>query len=219
MVLTQHGINSISRGNLYVIIGDKKYPVVKIGNQLWTTENLDWKWDGLDLGYTTPINSSTPNAQYYNNDESTYGWDGYRCGLLYNYSAKEAMKNMLPSGWRIPSIADINTLKNFINSPDDGYLLSADAQWAPAWIGENLYGFNLKPFGAKAEWNGWTGIFCNITDAGNLHLSEFGYCFQRYIGGSASTRNSLLISTWRSYPLYPIRLVKDVPPDPVTIGN
>jgi hypothetical protein len=45
-----------------VKIGGRKYPVVKIGNQLWMAENLDWKFNGCDIA---PAGSpSTPSAWY-----------------------------------------------------------------------------------------------------------------------------------------------------------
>lgn len=57
MILTQHGINSIPLGGgdepTEVEIGGKTYPVVKIGNQYWMAENLDYQFDGCAIAPTS----------------------------------------------------------------------------------------------------------------------------------------------------------------------
>jgi uncharacterized protein (TIGR02145 family) len=100
MILT-HGANSLAKGGGdFVEIGGRRYPVVKIGNQLWMAENLDYAWSGLTIGGSI---GSDPRANYYDNDETTYGWSGYKCGLLYNWAAVAELADLLPDGWHIPS--------------------------------------------------------------------------------------------------------------------
>ena len=60
-----------------VTIGGRAYPTVKIGNQIWMAENLDWKFEVN--GIQIPIGGgsvTTPAAWYLDNDEHTYGWNG-----------------------------------------------------------------------------------------------------------------------------------------------
>ncbi|MEE3325441.1 MAG: FISUMP domain-containing protein [Methanosphaera sp.] len=138
---------------LSVKIGGRRYPVVKIGNQLWLAENLDWKWDGLIIGENV---GSSPRANYYNNDEITYGINGYDCGLLYNFSAVQELGNLLSDGWHIPSN---NEWEELIISTQDtnnaAYLLSnGNIEWASNWSGENMFGFNMKPCGQRYGSNG-----------------------------------------------------------------
>ena len=144
MILT-HGANSLNRG---VEIGGRRYPVVKIGNQLWMAENLDWKWTNLTVGGSY-VNDGNPHAWYYNNDESTYGANGNKYGLLYNTAAMEELVNgqiELPANWRVPTYNDFNILYTLVGSNNAAKLKSVDG-----WIsgnGTDDYGFNGKPTGA-----------------------------------------------------------------------
>ena len=131
-----------------VEIGGRWYPIVRIGNQYWLAENLDWKLPGIDIG----INSEpdTPAAWYYNNNEPTYGESGLKYGLLYNWYCISVIHNSsaLPNGWRVPSIADYNDLFSVIGGSNKSY-----KELAGSWAnGSDTYGFNAPPSGVR--WNG-----------------------------------------------------------------
>lgn len=79
--------------------------------KVWMAENLDFAWSGLTVGGSGT--SSNPKANYYDNDEVTYGWNGRKCGLLYNwYAAKhlEDNKSTLIPGWHVPTKAEWDAL-------------------------------------------------------------------------------------------------------------
>lgn len=146
-----------------VKIGGRRYPVVKIGNQLWMAENLDYKFDVN--GSQIPIGgsvTSTPKAWYYNNDEATYGIDGtYKCGLLYNwYAAKyldDNKSNLLPGDWHVPTLMEFDTLATTVGGTSIGgtkikALDNSVIQGFPSgWNGTNDYEFNAIPSGAKGD--------------------------------------------------------------------
>lgn len=213
MILT-HGANSIERGD-FVEIGGRKYPVVKIGNQLWMAENLDYKFAGLDLSTNIVGNSSTPNAVYYNNDESTYGLTGKRFGLLYNQAAKDMLNNMiLPQevpGWRVPTIQDIDDLQAFIDDSDnDGYVLCKPVDYVSGWTGNDTYGFNGIPSSQRYQDLYYPDMDSPFYQLDNMSflLAEERYYFGRSIDWS--TPNKIERGRTQSKPLYSIRLVKDV---------
>lgn len=91
-------------------IGGRTYPFVQIGEQLWTTENLDFKFEGCVIG--GGLTTSSPAANYYNNDENTYGINGNKYGLLYNYNAAVYLNNsgLLPNGWHVPTYEEESIL-------------------------------------------------------------------------------------------------------------
>lgn len=138
----------------YVKIGGRRYPVVKIGNQEWLAENLDYKFAGCDIGPSgTP---STPAAWYYDDDESTYGIDGTRkCGLLYNWYAVKYLDDnkatLLPAGWHVPTKAEFETLLETVGGkPTAGTKLKAsNVSWAASWNGTDDFGFSALPAGIK----------------------------------------------------------------------
>lgn len=147
----------------FVRIGGHDYPIVKIGSQIWICENLDYKFDvnGVPLNIGGSGNPNTENAWYYNNNENDYGINGpYKCGLLYNwYAAKyldDNKENLLPSGWRVPSLVDWQTLETFVNNSGKS-LKALDSSiyenWPSGWNGTNEYGFNGIPSGDRWEAN------------------------------------------------------------------
>jgi uncharacterized protein (TIGR02145 family) len=80
--------------------------------KVWLAENLDWKFDGLVFRDGTEGNdmdsSLEPRAAYYNYDESTYGAEGNKYGLLYNWGAADYINDHwlelgLPEGWHVAS--------------------------------------------------------------------------------------------------------------------
>jgi uncharacterized protein (TIGR02145 family) len=176
MILT-HGANSIVRGGGdFVEIGGRKYPVVKIGNQLWMAENLDYKWNGLDITSTL---QTTQAASYYDNDEATYGIDGtYKCGLLYNWYAVKYLNDnkstLLPDGWHVPTLAEYDTLALSVGSNPGTKLKAFDnsvtSTWPSNWKGTDEYGFAMLPGGLWLEIYqdfGGTGAYGTIDGSGN----------------------------------------------------
>lgn len=204
MILT-HGANSLARGD-FVEIGGRKYPVVKIGNQLWMAENLDWNFDGLTIG-GEKINS--PRALYYNNDESTYGYNGMKFGLLYNNPAKDYIRDNLlnnSDGWRLPTENDTNALSAFIDdSLNIGYKLSKEVSWGDSsWTGNNQYGFNGIPVG---QWSSDRQAFrYHGVQMGFWH-GESNYIYERDSTEQTGLNLFLYISALVGF--FSIRLVKD----------
>lgn len=151
-----------------VEIGGIWYPYVKIGNQLWLAENLDYKFNYN--GSTLPIGGTSfsyysPHAWYYDNDETNYGIEGtYKCGLSYNWYAVKYLNDnrgtLLPEGWHVPSIEELNTLKSTLGSNPGTKLKvlnnSVTSNWPSNWNGTNDYEFNAIPSGEIR--NGFSSI-------------------------------------------------------------
>ena len=148
---SQNGV--IVKPTGFDVIGGKKYKTVKMPDgKVWMAENLDFKFCNIG-GSGTP---TTPNAWYYNNDETTYGWNGYKCGLLYNWYAVKVLndnRSELCPGWHVPNTTDYNDLASIVSDLStagtklkalDG---SAGANWPSGWNGTDNYGFGVLPCG------------------------------------------------------------------------
>lgn len=141
------------------------YQSVRIGNQVWTTENLR----------TTKYNDNSPIPFITDNNEWSRCTTGAYCsyknnasnvaiyGLLYNWYAIVTGK-LAPEGWRISLASDWDTLKEAITTQMVGYTVLNSAKiagrthWAPATgvsvpgnitDSTNLYGFNALPGGMR----------------------------------------------------------------------
>lgn len=210
MILT-HGANSLNRGGggQTVIIGGKEYPTVLMpdGN-IWLAQNLDYAWEGLTVG-TSAYSRETQLANYYNNDESTYGWNGKKCGLLYNAAAKRYLQDNRASlipGWHVASQDEWGGLKTAVG--DDGTKLKAvdnsiGGNWPTGWNGTDDYGFSVLPSGQRnpENYNDLNSMARFWTSSIVMTNYDRDYYFTT---GSSITRD--YDETWNSYS---IRLVKD----------
>ena len=104
----------------------KKYKAVRIGNQIWMAENLDYETQG---SYCYEDNEL--NCQKY--------------GRLYKWSAA---RTACPSGWRLPSKADFETLLNFVGEKSTACkLLKSKFGWNRGGNGMDAFAFSALPAG------------------------------------------------------------------------
>lgn len=117
-----------------IIIDGVEYGIVKIGNQYWTTKDLN-------------LNLNTSN-EYHENGVGYYQYN------TLNTAINEYLQNNGLSSWRVPTYSDMRTLVNFVKS-DNGlssdsavcaYLYKVDAQYH--YQTNNKYGFSLEAHGA-----------------------------------------------------------------------
>lgn len=149
MILTHHGINSFLDK---VLIGDKYYKFVRIGDQIWLAENLDFKFEGLVIGQSGL--PSTPAAWYYDNSAETYGEHGNKYGLLYNwYAVKHLIDNaatIIP-GWHVPTKTEWDALATAVGgSSTAGTKLKSTTGWSSG-NGDGSYGFAAFPAGYRGS--------------------------------------------------------------------
>ena len=210
-----------------VEIGGRWYPYVQIGNYLWITENLDWKWTGLVIGTNTYPASQA--AWYYNNNETDYGIDGtYKCGLLYNGYASQYLNNnkdsMLPTGWHVPTIYEWNTLVTEVGGTSSaGRKLKAldntiTSSWPSNWNGTDEYDFAVLPGGVFSD-----NIFNYLNSNGCFWSSTLSTYADKLLNVQFDTSNDVSMSTNTTGGVsmkrgYSLRLVKDAP-GYVTIGS
>jgi uncharacterized protein (TIGR02145 family) len=145
MILT-HGANSLARGGLHSItIMGGVYEFVRIGNLLWTTRNFAERGDNIEVVY--PNGDSANEAKY---------------GLLYRgYQALTYIVPNLPTGWRIPTKSDYETLGA------GGRLWKSLA--ATEEGGDNEYGFNARRNG----WRTYSSAFSNFGSQFALWTSTY----------------------------------------------
>jgi uncharacterized protein (TIGR02145 family) len=93
----------------------------KLGTQVWGTENLNGdkfrNGDNIpeaktDAEWEKALVHRKPAWCYYKNDST----DGVKVGKLYNWYAVNDSRGLAPLGWHIPSLAEWNTLNDYLNS-------------------------------------------------------------------------------------------------------
>lgn len=185
MILTHHGINSSLDK---VLIGDKYYKSVKIGDRIWLAENLDYGSSGV----------------YYNNDESTYGWNGLKYGKLYTWNEAVAAGNAI-IGWHLPSSAEWDALANAVGGSDvAGTKLKSTTGWTFG-NGDGSYGFEAFPSGYQRSGSFYgLGSYADFWTATEYSSS---YAYRRLFNTGASVNSNYYDKTIYGFS---VRLVKDL---------
>jgi uncharacterized protein (TIGR02145 family) len=108
----------------------KKYKTVKIGNQVWMAENLNYVGSFFDRLFSR-------SGKCYSSAK------GY--GRLYNWNT--AIK-VCPSGWHLPTNAEWDILINAVGEEKTaGKHLKAKSGWKNNGNGLDIYGFSALPGG------------------------------------------------------------------------
>ena len=126
---------------VYSVIIDERdgqaYKIVKIGDQWWMAENLNYAYTGVPYDYSG--NTSDSTSWCYGNDPANctkygrlYTWaaamdsvgtwstNGKGCGDGKTCSPTYPVRGICPTGWHLPSQAEWNTLFQVVGGRDHG---------------------------------------------------------------------------------------------------
>jgi uncharacterized protein (TIGR02145 family) len=139
-------IKMIANAGDFTDVDGNVYQTVRIGEQVWMTENLrvtkynDGSAIPLDTSTITWKNSTTPKYCFYNN--TTNSETIKQNGALYNWYvvSSDNNKKIAPSGWHVPSNAEWDTLQNYLIA--NGY----------NWDGTTTGNKTAKALAAKKNW-------------------------------------------------------------------
>ncbi len=133
---------------------------VKIGTQVWSTENLDV--DHYRNGDIIPEvqdpdewSKLTTGAWCYYYNQSI---NGKKYGKLYNWYAVNDERGLAPKGWHIPTKEEFETLRGTVNN--DGNSMKAVGEGTGDGIGTNKSGFSALLSGSRDH----DGDFDNLDD-------------------------------------------------------
>lgn len=192
-----------------VVIGGKTYPTVTMpdGHE-WLALNLDYAWSGLSVPTSGASAVTTSQAMYYDYDESTYGWNGLKRGLLYNgYAVKDLDTNKatLCPGWHVPTKDEFDALVSAIGGAANGAKLKSTTGWTNAGSGTDDYGFAAYPSG---QFNSLG--FGSITAAFRIWATISGATsVKAYFLGLAAADQEISVTTNSRQYQYSVRLIKD----------
>lgn len=197
------GLGSVTFVDTTTTIGGRVYPTVTIGGKTWLAENLDYKFSGCGIGgFGLP---DTPNAWYYNNDETIYGVNGRKDGLLYNWFAVKSLNDngaTLIPGWHVPSDTEWLDLADAVGGVTIAGTVLKSTQYWTSGAGTDLYGFAAQPSGR------YDGSFGNLGSGSAFWTStelNSGYAYRRSFDSTASMGGD----SAKKVNGYSIRLVKD----------
>jgi uncharacterized protein (TIGR02145 family) len=150
------------------------YQTVKIGNQVWTVENLrvtkynDGSPITLDTSAVSWANDSAGKYCYYNNIndvDSIKKW-----GMLYNWYALNTGK-LTPAGWHVPTDTEWTIMENFLVLHGYNYDGTTDT---------SVYNKLGKSLSAKTDWDtstdsGGIGTDLTLNNSSGFSALPVGY--------------------------------------------
>jgi uncharacterized protein (TIGR02145 family) len=173
---------------------------VKIGNQIWSTENLNVEtFRNGDIIQEAKDNEAwlkagqekKPAWCYYNNDPA----NGKIYGKLYNWYAVNDPRGLAPDGWHIPSDSEWTVLSTYLGGKElAGGKLKSGTGWFKGGAGTNEAKFNALP--GSYRWPG--GVFLELGASANFWTStqvdtgEFGinpWCYSLSNSSNKLTRD------------------------------
>ena len=204
----------------------KIYKTVKIGNQVWLAENLNYS-DSLKSpslkGKSWCYNNLLANC---NVAGRLYTWaaaidsvklydngNGILCGRGKMCDLPSAVQGVCPNDWRLPTKNDWKTLVGTLGDEDRaGIILKSRIGWVDNGNGSDSIGFSIMPAGiyeqrfSKAGWNAyyWTAdeSKSSMENGGNAYSVDISYDYAKIFIGVATGSKS-----WA----YSVRCLKDAP--------
>jgi len=165
---------------------DKKtYRTIKLGNQTWMAENLNYNIKGK-------------GSKCYENNESN-------CqiyGRLYNWGA--AMK-ACPKGWHLPNDAEWQALFDLVGIERAGKILKASSYWIQTGGGTDDLGFSALPGGFRYP----TGLFISIGLTGEWWSSSKSAANKSSIWDMSYSWSYVYKSEGKHTYLYSVRCLQD----------
>jgi uncharacterized protein (TIGR02145 family) len=154
------------------------YKTITIGSQTWMAENLrTTKYrDGSRINMSIEDWSDWTQGYFceYNNTRNPDSIATY--GRLYNWNALNSSRNIAPTGWRVPTQEDWETLIAFLGGGAfvGGKLKEIGVtHWNdPNLEANNESGFTALPGGYRADNGGFLGMGQNANFWTNLELSS-----------------------------------------------
>lgn len=133
---------------------NKVYQTVQIGNQCWIQENLNF-----ETGSSWCYDNDTANCEIYGR---LYTWYSMMNGASSSSSIPSGVQGICPTGWHIPSDAELTILTDFLGGiwvaggkmKESGFL-----HWySPNTGGTNESGFTALPGGYRNVYTGFNGL-------------------------------------------------------------
>ena len=195
----------------------RKYKTVKVGEQIWMAENLnyDYKIDGKRYGsycYDDEPDSCAIYGKLYTwaaamDSAALFSEDGKGCGDESLCNVVRA-RGICPENWHLPTVEDWYTLFVEISGEKDfegidATSLKTTIKWRDNGMGSDLYGFSILPAGGYFLWGK------NV-----VYRGEGGISFFWTSGVSPNAvlqvEDSVYLYPKEAYEAYSIRCIKNI---------
>lgn len=168
----------------------KKYKTVKIGDQVWMAENLNYAGSNDDISRCYEDAPVTCEAG----------------GRLYSLSVADTV---CPSGWHLPKKEEFEILLTTVGGIDNaGNALKSISGWTNNYSGSDAYGFSALPTGGALIESHY-GTFFSYSGYNAFFFSSDGYVFSIHLWAGTSISGKGGAVNDPNEALLPVRCIKD----------
>ncbi|MHB8852937.1 MAG: FISUMP domain-containing protein [Ignavibacteriaceae bacterium] len=185
-----------------VTYAGKVYNTVQIGSQCWLRENLDV--GSMIYNLSNQTNNNQIEKYCYNNNPAncdTYG-GLYQWDEAMQYVNTEKAQGICPSGWHLPTLSEISTLRASIHN--DGNSLKDVSQGSGIGTGTNTSGFSALLAGSGSS-SGFSSIGDNTSFWGSTQY-DISTALALYL---TSYDGSIAFSYFSKTSAFSVRCVKN----------
>jgi len=156
------------------------YNKVRIGEQTWMAENLNYRIPGTGADTGRCYGNNTANCDTYGR---LYNWSTAMNGASSSSAVPSGVRGVCPVNWHLPSDAEWTQLTDYVGSYAGRKLKSATGwtYYSASTVGTDDYGFSALPGG-----NGYSdGSFGNVGNGGLWWSATGGaasYAWYRIMG-------------------------------------
>ncbi|MCR5029074.1 MAG: fibrobacter succinogenes major paralogous domain-containing protein [Fibrobacter sp.] len=190
----------------------QEYKTVKIGDQWWMAENLNYETDN-SFCYNDSAEYCEKYGRLYTwvaamDSVGTWTTNGKGCGYNKTCSSTYPVRGVCPEGWHLPSTTEFETLFTAVGgSFTAGAKLKSQTGWT-AYDGitnEDTFGFSALPAGYRGDsgnyyYEGNYAYFWSSTESSSYYAY---YVYLYYLNDSAHLYN------YYKYDGHSVRCVKD----------
>ena len=207
------------------------YKTVKIGNQWWMAENLNYAY--IKPMETNFVRNGSTSFCYNNEPDSCkkygrlYMWDAtmdcvdkdideeFECNEYHDDNFNT--HGICPENWHIPSVNEWKTLQNIVNNFATD--LKSTSSWLDDGNGSDILGFGILPAGYYMNYEGREVEFAKIgqqacfwTPRQTTNILDCPYCYHDYafpICFSSTNKNFLFFKQELKIYAFSVRCIKD----------
>ncbi|WP_255252195.1 fibrobacter succinogenes major paralogous domain-containing protein [Fibrobacter sp. UWT3] len=130
------------------------YKTVKIGNQVWMAENLNYETTA-SYCYNDETENCTKYGRLYTwaaamDSAGTWSTNGKVCGYRRSCSPTYPVRGVCPEGWHLPSKDEWNAMFTVVGDTSiAGKILKSKVGWNKEGNGTDAFGFSALPAGMR----------------------------------------------------------------------
>jgi uncharacterized protein (TIGR02145 family) len=191
------------------------YNTIKIGDQTWMADNLNYETESSFCNGDDPINCAKYGRLYTwsaaMDSVGTFSSKGKGCGYNTTCSPTYPVRGICPSGWHLPTKEEFEILRSNVGGRDvAGKMLKSITGWeeydGKSGNGVDAFGFSVFPAGARYDEStfndaGKSAFFWSATDY-NGYSADYLYLSYR-------NEEAFLHSASKGGAHYSVRCVKD----------